>query len=106
MNYTIGVIMNILKYCLICYILMIGSYAFEYYYIEYLASYWDVMPDDIFIEEIISILNEYDNNISKYNHDEFIKISCFLYKTNIDLRIKLFKYGLKQRFIEYFNIDK
>lgn len=89
----------------ILHLLLVIYYAFEYYYIEYLNAYWDVMPDDIFMEEIISILTKYNKNICDYKNDKFIRESLLLYRNNVKLRIELYKYGLKDRFINHFTIE-
>lgn len=95
---------NLLKYYLIFYVILIGSYAAEHYYIKFLTDYWSIMPEDMFLEKVIDILFEYDENIHYFENSDFIKRSKELYRKNNKLRIKLFKSGLKDRFIEYFGI--
>lgn len=101
-----SIIFNIVKIYTIFYTLLICSYAYEHFRIEYLTAYWSIIHDDLFKEEIFDILLNYDNNIKniEINESEFIEKSRSLYKNNQDLRIKLFKSGLKNRFIEYFKI--
>jgi hypothetical protein len=77
------------------------------------------MPDDLFKEEIFSILTNYglsnyginvmiEQNDEKYiaYENEIFEKSRELYLKNQKLRIELFKSGLKNRFIEYFKINK
>jgi len=102
-----SIIYNFMKIYTVFYTLLISSYAYEHFRIEYLMAYWSIMPDDIFKEEILDILLIYDTNIHIIKDDkcEFIEKSRELYKKNQKLRIELFKSGLKNRFIEYFKIN-
>ena len=102
-----AIIYNFMKIYAVFYTLLISSYAYEHFRIEYLMAYWSIMPDDIFKEEILDILLNYDTTIHIIKNDEceFIEKSRELYKKNQNLRIKLFKSGLKNRFIQYFKIN-
>lgn len=100
-----SILLNFIKIYAIFYVLLICSYAYEHFRIKYLTEYWDKTTDELFLEEIIFILYEYDENIVTYENDEFIEISRNLYKKNQKLRIELFKAGLKNRFIKYFKIN-
>lgn len=87
------------------YLFTMFRYIFQDYYIRYLESYWNHIDENIFIDEIISILIKYDENIRIYTYyktDNFIINSLKLYTSNIDFRIELYKKGMKPRFIEYF----
>lgn len=100
-----SILFNFIKIYAVFYVLLIGSYAYEHFRIKYLIEYWDKTTDELFLEEIMFILYEYDENIVTYENDEFIEISRNLYKKNQKLRIELFKAGLKNRFIKYFKIN-
>lgn len=106
MTSFISILFNFIKIYTIFYVLLIGSYAYEHFRIKYLTEYWNKVTNELFLEEIMFILYEYDENIVIYENDEFIEKSCNLYKINQKLRIELYKSGLKNRFVEYFQIDE
>jgi len=98
----------IIECCLLYYIILVCSYAVEHYYIEYLSLYWDKSPDDVFLEEIISILTQYDKKIinnENCGREVLTQKLCNLYRNHIEFRIVLYKYGMKNRFIKYFKIE-
>lgn len=106
MTSFMSILFNFINIYAIFYVLLIGSYAYEHFRIKYLTEYWNNVTNELFLEEIMFILYEYDENIVTYENDEFIEKSRNLHKKNQKLRIELFKAGLKNRFIKYFQIDE